>query len=71
MLNVDQEGDHITVKAKMPVAEMFGLASDVRSATSGRGSQFLVDQMFEKLPTNLQPKVVSQIRSRKGLSENA
>jgi elongation factor 2 len=71
MLNVDQEGDHITVKAKMPVAEMFGLASDVRSATSGRGSQFLVDQMFEKLPTNLQPKVVSQIRSRKGLSDNA
>lgn len=71
LLNVDQEGEHITAKAKMPVAEMFGLASDIRSATSGRGSQFLVDQMFEKLPTNLQTKVVQQIRSRKGLSENA
>tara|TARA_Y100000034_G_scaffold124798_1_gene173454 strand:- start:92 stop:2125 length:2034 start_codon:yes stop_codon:yes gene_type:complete len=71
LLNVDQEGDHITAKAKMPVAEMFGLASDIRSATSGRGSQFLVDQMFEKLPTNLQSKIIQQIRSRKGLSENA
>jgi len=71
LLNVDQEGEHITAKAKMPVAEMFGLASDVRSATSGRGSQFLVDQMFEKLPKSLQSKVIQQIRTRKGLSENA
>jgi len=71
LLNVDQEGEHITVKAKMPVAEMFGLASDIRSATSGRGSQFLVDQMFEKLPNSLQPKIIKQIRDRKGLSENA
>jgi len=70
LLTVDQEGEHITAKAKMPVAEMFGLASDIRSATSGRGSQFLVDQMFEKLPESLRNKVIKQIRSRKGLSEN-
>ena len=71
LLNVDQKGEHITVKAKLPVAEMIGLASDLRSTTSGRGSYFIVDQQFEKLPTNLQPKIVKQIRSRKGLSENA
>ena len=69
--NVEQKGEHITVKAKLPVAEMIGLASDLRSTTSGRGSYFIVDQQFEKLPTNLQPKIVKQIRSRKGLSENA
>jgi elongation factor 2 len=50
---------------------MFGLASDLRSATSGRGSYFIVDQMFEKLPETLQNKIRTQIRSRKGLSENA
>ena len=71
LLNVDQKGEHITVKAKLPVAEMIGLASDLRSTTSGRGSYFIVDQQFEKLPTNLQPKIVKQIRNRKGLSENA
>ncbi len=71
LLNVDQQGEHITIKAKLPVAEMIGLASDLRSTTSGRGSYFIVDQQFEKLPTNLQPKIVKQIRSRKGLSENA
>ncbi|MFH1376783.1 MAG: elongation factor EF-2 [Candidatus Woesearchaeota archaeon] len=71
LLNVDQEGEHITVKAKLPVAEMFGLASDLRSTTSGRGVYFIVDQMYEKLPETLQEKIRKQIRSRKGLSENA
>jgi elongation factor 2 len=71
LLNVEQVGEQITVKAKMPVAEMIGLASDLRSATSGKGSQFLVDQMFEKVPRNLQDKVIKQIRNRKGLSEKA
>ncbi len=71
LINVDQQGEHITAKAKLPVAEMIGLASDLRSTTSGRGSYFIVDQQFEQLPQNLQPKIVQQIRTRKGLSENA
>ena len=71
LMDVDQQGEHITVKAKLPVAEMIGLASDLRSTTSGRASYFIVDQKFEQLPQNLQPKVVQQIRTRKGLSENA
>jgi elongation factor 2 len=71
LLKMDQEGEHITVKAKLPVAEMFGLTSDLRSATCGRGSHFVVDQVFEKLPEILQEKIIKQIRERKGLSDNA
>ncbi|MBU2406754.1 MAG: elongation factor EF-2, partial [Nanoarchaeota archaeon] len=67
LLNVDQQGEHITVKVKMPVAEMFGLANDLRSCTNGRGSHFVVDQMFEKLPENMQQTIIKQIRQRKGL----
>jgi len=36
----------------------------------GRGSQFLVDQMFEVLPANLKNDVIRKIRQRKGLGEN-
>ena len=71
LLNVDQEGNSISVKVKMPVAEMFGLEGDLRSATSGRGNFFVVDQQFEKVPPNLQTQVIQKIRQRKGLSENA
>jgi len=67
LLSMEQEGGLISIKAKMPVAEMFGLASELRSATAGRGNYFLVDQKFEKLPTELQSKIVKQIRQRKGM----
>jgi len=67
LLDMQQEGEHITVKGKLPVGEMFGMTSDLRSATGGRGNHFLVDQVFEKLPNELQEKIIKQIRQRKGL----
>ncbi len=69
LMDTTQEGDHLTVKAKIPVAEMFGFMSALRSATEGRGSQSLVDQLFEKLPNSLQNEVILRIRKRKGMKE--
>ncbi len=69
LLDMEHEGGRVIVKAKLPVAEMFGLTSELRSATGGRGMHFLVDQGFERLPRELQEKVIKQIRQRKGLSE--
>jgi len=68
--NVNQTATQAEIKAKMPVAEMIGLASELRSATQGRGSFSMVDQSFEKMPGNVQQVVVKQIRERKGLAEN-
>jgi elongation factor 2 len=70
LLNMDQEGDSLTVKAMLPVAEIFGWSSDLRSATRGRGSSFIIDQKFEKLPESLSSDVVKKIRQRKGLGVN-
>ncbi|MFT4311926.1 MAG: elongation factor EF-2 [Candidatus Woesearchaeota archaeon] len=67
LLDMIQEENHVVVKAKLPVAEMFGLSNELRSATGGRGTSSLVDQNFERLPDELQKKVSQQIRSRKGL----
>ena len=71
LVDMMQEGEHIIVIAKLPVAEMFGLSSELRSSTEGRAAFFVKDQVFERLPFELQEKVVKQIRQRKGLSENA
>ncbi|MFH1455662.1 MAG: elongation factor EF-2 [archaeon] len=67
LLNMEQEGIMVTARAILPVAEMFGLSSDLRSATSGRGSSFVVDQRYDRLPMELQHKVITQIKQRKGL----
>lgn len=70
MLEVKHEEGHAEMDAKLPVAEMIGWSSDLRSATEGRGTSSLLDQSFEKVPASLQPEVVRKIRQRKGLSEN-
>jgi elongation factor 2 len=69
-LSVNQEIDKVSMRVKMPVAEMIGLAGDLRGATEGRGNFSLVDQSFERAPTEVQNKVIRQIRDRKGLAEN-
>ncbi|MBW3000053.1 elongation factor EF-2 [Candidatus Woesearchaeota archaeon] len=69
LLDMKQESGLVVAKAKMPVAEMFGLSNDLRSATAGRGNSSLIDQSFEKLPEEMQQKIVTQIRQRKGLSD--
>jgi len=70
LLDVTQDDAGVSVKAKIPVAEMIGWSSDLRSATEGRGVASLVDQKFEKVPNELQLVYIKQIRQRKGLSEN-
>ena len=70
MLDMTQEMGITQIKAKIPVAEMIGWSSDLRSATEGRGTSSLLDQQFERIPTLLQDEVIRKIRERKGLAEN-
>jgi elongation factor 2 len=70
ILDIQQEGDQMEIVAKAPVAEMFGFAGAIRSATEGRVLWSTEGAGFEKLPPDLQAKTVSEIRARKGLSEN-
>jgi elongation factor 2 len=69
LLETEQQGASLVITAKLPVAEMFGFTSSLRSATTGRGVWFLVDQVFEKIPRDLQDQTVLRIRKRKGLKE--
>jgi elongation factor 2 len=68
LYNVEQEEDHVSIEAKMPVSEMFGLSNTLRSGTEGRATFFLVDQSFEPAPKEVQEKIIRQIRDRKGLA---
>ena len=70
MLDMTNENGSAQIKVKLPVAEMIGWSSDLRSATEGRGVSSLVDQLFERTPQSLQADVIRKIRTRKGLSEN-
>jgi len=69
LLDMKQEGEHLSARVRMPVAEMFGLAGDLRGASEGRATYYVVDQTYAKTPIEIQNKVVRQIRSRKGMDK--
>jgi elongation factor 2 len=70
LIDVEQDTSGVTIKGELPVGEMIGWTSDLRSTTEGRGVSSLVNQSFKKLPIEFQDKIITQIRTRKGLSEN-
>ncbi|HII65027.1 TPA: elongation factor EF-2 [Candidatus Woesearchaeota archaeon] len=69
LLDMNQEETQVAVKAKLPVMNMLGWSSDLRSATEGRGVSSLVDQSFERIPGEIQTKVIDDIKKRKGLTD--
>jgi len=65
--DMTQDEEMANIAAKAPVAEMFGFATSIRSATTGRALWSTENSGFEKLPKELQPEITRQIRTRKGL----
>jgi elongation factor 2 len=68
ILEMGQDGADSTVTALCPVADMFGFSSDIRGSTQGRAIWSIENAGFEKLMPDLQKKVVTEIRTRKGLN---
>jgi elongation factor 2 len=66
MQEINQEGDILIIKAKLPVSETFGMSNDLRSASQGRAIWYHEYAGYEVMPTELQNKTVASIRERKG-----
>ena len=67
ILEIQQENEQATIIAKMPVAEVIkGFSNELRGLTQGRAIWYFEYAGFEKLPKDLQEKVVREIRTRKG-----
>jgi len=69
VIDISSEGDTITVVGKAPVAELFGFAGDIRSATEGRAMWSTEFAGFEIVPNNMVKDTVIAIRKRKGLKD--
>jgi len=68
ILDTGQDGADSTVSAACPVADMFGFAGDVRGATQGRAIWSTENAGFQQVPMELQKKIVTEIRTRKGMN---
>ena len=56
---MDDLGGGKMVKAYVPLAEMFGYSTDLRSKTQGRGNYSMFFEKYEQVPKSVQEKVLS------------
>ena len=68
MVGQEIVGNVSEMEFEVPVAEMFGFAGDIRSATAGKALFSAEMKGFKTLPQHMQDGIVSEIRQRKGLS---
>jgi elongation factor G len=54
----DQRGNALAVTARVPLSEMFGYATDVRSNTQGRANYTMQFDGYEEVPPNIAEKIV-------------
>jgi elongation factor G len=57
---MDDIGGGKLVRAFVPLAEMFGYSTDLRSRTQGRGNYSMFFERYEQVPKNVQEKVLSE-----------
>ena len=59
---MDDMGNGKIVRAYVPLAEMFGYATDLRSKTQGRGNYSMFFEKYEPVPKNVADKVITQYK---------
>jgi len=52
------------IKAMVPLSEMFGYATELRSRTQGRGSFTMHFGQYEEVPKNLSEEIVAKVQGR-------
>ena len=54
----EQRGNAQTIKAKVPLSEMFGYATDLRSNTQGRGTYVMQFSHYSQVPRNITEEII-------------
>jgi elongation factor G len=54
----EPRGNAIAVRASVPLAEMFGYATDLRSSTQGRANYTMQFDRYEEVPSNIADEIV-------------
>ena len=59
---MEQRGTAQVVKAQVPLSEMFGYATDLRSRTQGRATYSMQFDSYQQTPNSVQEEIVARVR---------
>jgi elongation factor G len=59
---MDQRGNSQIVRAHVPLSEMFGYSTDLRSRTQGRATYSMQFDSYQQTPASVQEEIVARVR---------
>jgi elongation factor G len=59
---MDQRGTNQVVHAQVPLAEMFGYATDLRSRTQGRATYTMQFNSYQEVPKSVSEEIIARVR---------
>jgi elongation factor G len=63
MDGIDERGSSRVIRAHVPLAEMFGYATELRSMTQGRATYSMEFSRYSEVPTNLANELIAKSKS--------
>ena len=59
---LEQRGNSQVIEAQVPLSEMFGYATDLRSRTQGRATYTMQFDSYQQMPQSVQEEIVARVR---------
>jgi elongation factor G len=69
ILGMEPSGRFTTIKAQVPLAEMYKYSIDLKSMTQGRGSFKMAFSHYEEVPAMLADKIIAKAKAGKEAAE--
>jgi elongation factor G len=58
----EQRGNSMVIRATVPLSDMFGYATDLRSRTQGRATYTMQFHSYQQVPRGLADEIVARVR---------
>jgi elongation factor G len=61
---IDTRGDGQVIKAKVPLSELFGYVTSLRTITSGRGVSTITLSHYDTVPANIAEGILAKVKGK-------
>ncbi|TAE34316.1 MAG: elongation factor G [Candidatus Kapaibacterium sp.] len=65
IMGTDTDGNYVVVNAEVPLSEMFGYSTDLRSATQGKGEFSMEFAKYAQVPKSIQEEMSKEYQKRR------